>query len=79
MTAACGLARDFWQLFLARVGVGVGEAALSPAAYSMISDPFPRGQLGRALATYSIGLPVGSGLALLIGGFATAPSPNSLP
>ena len=70
MTAACGLARDFWQLFLARVGVGVGEAALSPAAYSMISDLFPREQLGRALATYSIGLPVGSGLALLIGGFA---------
>lgn len=69
MTAACGLARNYWQLFAARVGVGVGEAALSPAAYSMISDLFPRDQLGRAIAVYSVGLPVGSGLALLIGGW----------
>lgn len=68
MTAACGLARNFWQLFFARVGVGVGEAALSPAAYSMIADLFPRHLLGRAIAVYSVGLPVGSGLALLIGG-----------
>ncbi len=68
MTAACGLARNYWQLFLARVGVGVGEAALSPAAYSMIADLFPRHLLGRAIAIYSVGLPVGSGLALLIGG-----------
>jgi MFS family permease len=72
MTAACGLARDYWQLFAARVGVGVGEAALSPAAYSMISDLFPRDQLGRAIAVYSLGLPIGSGLALLIGGVAIA-------
>ncbi|MEQ8485143.1 MAG: MFS transporter [Pseudomonadales bacterium] len=72
MTAACGLARNYTQLFLARVGVGVGEAALSPAAYSMISDLFPRDQLGRAIAVYSVGLPVGSGLALLIGGLAVA-------
>lgn len=72
MTAACGLARNFWQLFLARVGVGVGEAALSPAAYSLISDLFPKERLGRAIAVYSFGLPVGSGLALLIGGFAIA-------
>lgn len=70
MTAACGLARNFWQLFAARVGVGVGEAALSPAAYSMISDLFPRESLGRAIAVYSLGLPLGSGLALLIGGLA---------
>ena len=70
MTAACGLARSYWQLFAARVGVGVGEAALSPAAYSMISDLFPRQQLGRAIAVYSLGLPLGSGLALLIGGLA---------
>ncbi|MCZ6517979.1 MAG: MFS transporter, partial [Gammaproteobacteria bacterium] len=41
MTATCGLARNFWELFLARVGVGVGEATLSPAAYSMIADSFP--------------------------------------
>lgn len=69
MTAACGLARNYWQLFVARIGVGVGEAALSPAAYSLISDLFPREQLGRAIAVYSVGLPIGSGLALLIGGY----------
>ena len=40
MTAVCGLARNFWQLFAARIGVGVGEAALSPAAYSVIADLF---------------------------------------
>ncbi|HEX7034799.1 MAG TPA: MFS transporter [Pseudomonadales bacterium] len=68
MTAACGLARNFWQLFAARVGVGIGEASLSPAAYSLIADLFPRHLLGRAIAVYSIGLPVGSGLALLVGG-----------
>ena len=72
MTAACGLARSYGQLFLARVGVGVGEAALSPAAYSMISDLFPKERLGRAMAVYSFGLPLGSGLALLIGGLTIA-------
>ena len=41
MATLCGLAKNFWQLFLARIGVGVGEAALSPAAYSMITDAFP--------------------------------------
>ena len=51
MTAVCGLARSFGQLFVARVGVGVGEAALSPAAYSMIADLFPKERLGRALGS----------------------------
>jgi len=72
MTAACGLARNYWQLFAARVGVGVGEAALSPAAYSMISDLFPKARLGRAIAVYSLGLPIGSGIALVIGGLVVA-------
>lgn len=67
-TAACGLARNFWQLFLARVGVGVGEAALSPAAYSMLADSFPRERLGRALSVYTLGAFAGMGLALIIGG-----------
>lgn len=67
-TAACGLAGNFIQLFLARVGVGVGEAALSPAAYSMISDRFPPERLGRALAVYTLGAIAGIGLALIIGG-----------
>jgi len=68
MTAVCGLARNFWELFLARVGVGVGEAALSPAAYSMIADYFPREKLGRALGVYQAGAFVGAGLAFLVGG-----------
>jgi MFS family permease len=67
-TAACGLARNFWQLFVARVGVGVGEAALSPAAYSMIADSFPANRLGRALSVYTLGAFAGMGLAFVIGG-----------
>ncbi len=67
-TALCGMTRSFWQLFVARMGVGVGEAALSPAAYSMISDSFPRSRLGLALGIYSTGVFIGSGLAFLIGG-----------
>jgi len=68
MTAVCGLARNFWELFLARVGVGVGEAALSPAAYSMIADYFPREKLGRALGVYQSGAFFGAGLSFLVGG-----------
>ena len=67
-TALCGVTKTFWQLFIARMGVGVGEAALSPAAYSMIADSFPKSKLGAALSIYSIGIPIGSGLAFLIGG-----------
>lgn len=67
-TALCGFARSFWQLFLARIGVGVGEAALSPAAYSMIADLFPPSRLSRALAVYTLGAFAGAGLAYLIGG-----------
>ena len=66
MTALCGLARTFGAMFLARVGVGVGEAALSPAAYSMIADLFPREKLGRALGVYSSGVFVGIGLSFII-------------
>lgn len=69
-TAACGLARSFVQLFLARVLVGVGEATLSPAAYSMIADLFPRNRVGRALGVYSSGVFIGIGLSFLIGGAA---------
>lgn len=67
-TAACGLARSFWGLFAARVGVGVGEATISPAAYSMIADTFPEERLGRALGVYSVGAFIGIGLAFVIGG-----------
>ncbi len=69
-TAACGLAGSFLQLFTARVGVGVGEAALSPSAFSMIADYFPKQRLGKALGVYSSGAFFGAGLAFLIGGAA---------
>lgn len=68
-TAACGLSRSFAHMFLARIGVGVGEAALSPATYSMLSDMFPREKLGRAVGIYSIGSFIGGGMAFLIGGY----------
>ncbi|HLF31725.1 MAG TPA: MFS transporter [Xanthomonadales bacterium] len=67
-TASCGLARNFWHMFLARIGVGVGEATLSPAAMSIISDYFPVGKLARAISVYSMGVYFGAGLALIIGG-----------
>lgn len=67
-TALCGMAKSFWQLFVARMAVGVGEAALSPAAYSMISDSFPKSKLGLALSIYSSGSFIGTGLAFLVGG-----------
>ncbi|MBI6945148.1 MFS transporter [Pseudomonas putida] len=68
-TAACGLSKNFLQMFLARIGVGVGEAALSPSAYSMFSDLFPKEKLGRAVGIYSIGSFVGGGIAFLVGGY----------
>lgn len=69
MTAGCGFAGSYATLFLSRMGVGVGEATLSPAAYSMLSDYFPRDKLARAMAVYSIGVPLGSGIALILGAF----------
>lgn len=68
-TAACGLSKNFIQMFLARLSVGAGEAALSPAFYSIVADLFPKYKLGRALGVYAIGAFIGSGLAFLIGGY----------
>lgn len=68
MTAVCGLAKNFPQLFLARMGVGIGEAALNPCAYSIITDSFPRRLLSRALSTYVMGTYMGFGAAFVIGG-----------
>lgn len=68
MTALCGLARHYWQLLLFRVGVGVGEAALSPAAYSMIADYFPPQRRATAMSVYAMGIFLGSGIAFLAGG-----------
>lgn len=68
MTVACGMVSSFAGLFVARMGVGVGEAVLSPAAYSIISDSFERRQLGLAMGVFGLGSAVGAGLALMIGG-----------
>jgi MFS family permease len=72
MASLCGLARTAGQLFMARVGVGVGEAALSPAAYSIITDSFPRSKLGSAFGVYNIGITIGAGTAFLVGGIVVA-------
>jgi MFS family permease len=71
-TASCGLAQTFETMLLLRMGVGVGEAALSPAAYSLITDYFPRERLATALSVYSMGIYVGSGTAFLLGGLVVA-------
>ena len=71
MTTWCGVAANYWQLFLGRFGVGVGEAALSPCAYSMITDNFPREKRSLPLNVYSAGILVGAGLANIFGGLAT--------
>lgn len=68
MTGLCGLAANYWQLFLARLGVGVGEAALSPAAISMIADYFPKEKRALPINIYSSGVQCGAGLANIFGG-----------
>jgi MFS family permease len=83
MTAMCGLARNFLQLFLARIGVGAGEATLTPSALSILSDYFPRERLGAAVGFYNMGVSVGAGIAFLVGGqvigFVTSSPPLTLP
>jgi MFS family permease len=69
MTALTGLAQSFWQLLLARVGVGVGEAGGSPPSHSLLSDYFPPERRATALALYANGVYVGAGLALFLGGW----------
>lgn len=71
-TALCGLAQNFWQLFLARMSVGVGEAAGVAPAYSLISDLYPPAQRSRALAIFSLGIPLGSSFGVLFGGLLAA-------
>lgn len=71
-TVACGQASSFTGLFVARMGVGVGEAVLSPAAYSIIADSFPRRQLGLAMGLFGLGSATGAGLAFMIGGGVVA-------
>ncbi|MGH7804177.1 MAG: spinster family MFS transporter [Candidatus Binatia bacterium] len=68
MTALSGLARNFGEFAAARIGVGVGEASASPAAYSMLSDYFPASKRATVLAIYSSGIYIGAGLGLGLGG-----------
>jgi len=68
MAGLCGITQNYAQLFLARVGLGLGEATFVPSAFSMISDYFPRKRLPRAYAVLMLGAPLGSGLAFIIGG-----------
>ncbi|WP_411820477.1 MFS transporter [Hyphococcus formosus] len=70
-TALSGLAANFTQLALARVGVGIGEAGGSPPAHSLISDYFPKEKRAGALAIYAMGIPIGMALAFLGGGWLT--------
>lgn len=66
-TALCGMAQNYTQLFLARMGVGIGEAGGVAPAYSIIADYYPPEQRGRALAFYSLGIPVGSAFGVIVG------------
>lgn len=68
-TAACGVAGGYWQLFLARIGVGAGEAALGPGASSILSDTFPRERLTFAMTVFGLGATVGGGVAYALGGW----------
>jgi MFS family permease len=67
-SAGCGLARNFVQMLFLRMGVGVGEASLSPSAYSIITDYFPKERLATAISFYSMGIYIGSGMAFMLGG-----------
>ena len=69
MTMACGLSRSFWHVLAARIGVGVGEATLSPATTSLVGDLFPRQRVPLALSVFQTGAIMGSGIAFIIGGY----------
>ena len=68
MTALCGVAQNFVQLALARIGVGVGEAGCTPAAHSLIADSVPPEKRSSAIAFFGLGIPIGGLLGLIIGG-----------
>jgi MFS family permease len=67
-TAASGVARNFWQLFVLRLGVGVGEASCAPAATSLIGDLFPANRRAKALSIFMLGLPIGVALSFAVSG-----------
>jgi MFS family permease len=67
-TMMCGMVGSFWQLFVARAGVGIGEACLLPAAYSMVADSFTAARRGRAMSILTIATSIGGGASALLGG-----------
>ncbi len=71
-TALCGTAVGFWSLFLSRLGVGVGEAGGVAPSYALIADYFPVERRARALAIYSMGIPIGLGSGVLLGAYIAA-------
>jgi len=71
-TALCGTATGFWSLFLSRLGVGVGEAGGVAPSYALIADYFPVQRRARALAIYSMGIPIGLGSGVLLGAYIAA-------
>jgi len=83
MTVLCGLATSFWELFMARMGLGVGETTSGPSAYSLLSDYFPPHRLPRAISFMQVGFVLGTGLALILGawiiGFVGAHPHMTLP
>ena len=66
-TALCGMAANFWQLFLFRLGVGLGEAGGVAPSYALIADHFPAERRARALAIFSLGVPIGLGAGAILG------------
>ncbi|MFN3231109.1 MAG: spinster family MFS transporter [Alphaproteobacteria bacterium] len=68
-TACCGLAKNFGQLFLARMSVGIGEATLSPSTMSLIGDYFPRDRMAKPIGAFAAAGYAGFGIAILIGGY----------
>jgi MFS family permease len=71
-TALCGFAQGFWQIFLARLGVGIGEAGGVAPSYALIADHFPAHRRSFALSIYSLGIPLGSAAGVLAGGYIAA-------
>ena len=71
-TALCGVVQSYTQLVIARMGVAVGEAGGIAPSYSLISDYFPREKRSRALAFFSLGIPIGSALGVFFGGWLAA-------
>lgn len=71
-TALCGLAHGFWHIFLARLGVGIGEAGGVAPSYALIGEYFPSEKRAFALSIYSLGIPVGSATGVLAGGYIAA-------